>query len=148
MCVLLVVSLCFNILISKKFVKIFCDTIFLRNNICEKQYSDNYLVTKIILEQNWWQYCLFQKKYLQEKKTNFDTNNLWTNYYDKIFFATLNLLTNPDRSRGRTDSRAWKPNGRHLCFLNKKTFICWAKLVKLWPHLDLKFIKCKNVNIF
>ena len=31
---------------SKKFVKIFCYTIFFRNNICDKHNSDNYLVRK------------------------------------------------------------------------------------------------------
>ena len=123
---------------SKTFLKIFCDKIFLRNNICDKHYSDNYLVTKIIMEQNWWQYCLFKKIFTREK-TNFVTNNFRTNYYDKIFIAKLNLLTNANRSRGRTNSRAWEPNGWPLCFLNKKHSSV---------DLDLKFIKCKNINIF
>ena len=47
---------------SSKFVEIFWYTIFLRNNNCDKHYSDNYLLTKKILEQNWWLYCLFLNK--------------------------------------------------------------------------------------
>ena len=32
-----------------------------------------------------------------------------------------------------------------LLFSEYKTFICWAKLVKLCPHLDLQLIKWKNI---
>ena len=39
---------------------------------------------------------------------------------NKIFFATLNLLTNADRSGGRMDSSAWEPIGRPFYFLNTK----------------------------
>ena len=41
--------------------------------------------------------------------------------------------------------RAWEPNGRPFCSAEYKTFICWAKLVKLCPHLDLKYIYRKNI---
>ena len=45
-------------------------------------------------------------------------------------------------------NRAWEPNGRPFCSAEYKTFICWAKLVKLCPHLDLTFIYRTTSTIF
>ena len=43
------------------------------------------------------------------------------------------------------DGRAWEPNGRAFCSAEYKTFICWAKLVKLCPRLELTFIYRTNI---
>ena len=91
----------------------------------ETTFMTNIIVTTILWQKKiwnktWYFTFYFKKNISKRKKTNFVTNNLWTNYYDKIFFVTLNLLTNADGSGGRTDSRAWEPIGRPFYFLNTK----------------------------
>ena len=44
--------------------------------------------------------------------------------------------------------KAWEPNGQPFLFSKYKTYICWAKLLKRCPHLDLKFIKWKRKKIY
>ena len=39
---------------------------------------------------------------------------------------------------------SWEPNGRPFCSLKYRTFTCWAKLLKLRPHLDLIISYRKN----
>ena len=70
-------------------------------NICDKHYSDNYLVTKQILEQNWWLYCLFFKKYVQEKKLI-----LWQTIYEQIIMT--NRQTNKHRQTNTPRKLDWE----------------------------------------
>ena len=66
----------------------------------------------------------------------------------QMSYLVFNSVSKPELSELLTawwlncniSSRAWEPNGRPFCSAEYKTFICWAKLVKLCPHLDLKFI--------
>ena len=62
-------------------------------------------------------------------------NHLW---YVPIYWDTTNSMSN-------LQSRAWEPNGWPF-FSEYKTIICWAKLVKLCPHLNLEFIYKKNIK--
>ena len=44
--------------------------------------------------------------------------------------------------------RSWQTNGRPFCSVKHKTCICWAKLLKLCPHLDLIISYRKNFFLF